>query len=210
MDNLSDLATSVTKMLETTNTWFMVLSTDMENIDLLIKKLALDGNHVDYYIDQVDLPTYLLSPEILDLIINKVFVRTIDGIKLKAKYDVFRYLAPNNCSYLSIDLCIPLTDTLLSCCLKRATINSQSNMRYGPIGNSPTETCKQQIENFILSDRCDRIFAYPQINSPIEETINKILEENGKKIKLIRIILGSFSNIQYTNKSTKYIYVIDD
>ncbi len=188
------------------NTWFMILSED--NYDLLVKKLVLDGNHVDYYLDRVDLPTYLLSPELLDIIINKVFIRTTQNVmELKNKYKLFPYFSPK--IYLDINLCLPLTDTLLSCCRKRAMINCRSNARYGPIGNSSTETLEQQIENFIQTDRCDRIFPYPKILLPIEETINKILEEHGKKIKLTKVLLSSFSH--YINNNTdKFIYVIDD
>lgn len=208
MDDLLQAAKSVTDRLEIKDTWFMIFS-DQNNVDLLIKKLSLDGNHIDYYLDRVDLPTYLLSPEILDVIINLVFVRKIQDnhpiMELKPKYKSFRYLAPNKLQYLDINLCIPLTDTLLSCCLKRAQIAS-TNHRYGPIGNSQSETLEQQIENFILTDRCDRIFKLAK--SPIETTVNTILQENGRKIKLTRVMLGSFSNLPY--RDTRYIYVIDD
>lgn len=191
--------------------------------DLIIQKRMLisDGVHLcqspnstQYYFDKVDLPTYLLSPEILDTITSRIFVRTIQDeesiMKLKPDYEQCRFLAPNSDPFLDTRCCIPLSDELIACCLKRVKAIGYSNplttVKYAPVGNSRYETVEQQMQNFIVSGRCDRIVGEGATGPGVEHTVSIILGENGKKIHTARVFMGSFpdsfkvSNVQSTGK----------
>ena len=146
-----------------------------------------------YHIDIVNLPQYLCSPEILTVVANKVFTKkTIDGkssIVLKKEYEEHKFLTPSEDPYLDDGLCIPLSDELLRCCNKFM----DKTIKYAILCDSPYESLEQQIENFILSGRAQRIVSYNGCTGPcVENTVSIILKENNKRIKYANILNGSF------------------
>ncbi len=147
---------------------------------------------------RVDLPSYLVSNEILTIIGNKVFTRGFmeDGKCLFIVRDEYvnrQYLAPNKEPFMINDKCIQLTDALLSVCAKFLGFQKES-LRLGRhyfLGNSIHETLEQQIENAIISERPHRILTLKPVG--IERTVNTILEEYDKSIKSCVILSGSFT-----------------
>jgi hypothetical protein len=146
----------------------------------------------DFYFDKVNLPTWLLSPELMTVISNRVFTRDCtDGkytMKLRPEYEMYRYLAPLGSPHLDPRACIPLSNELLACCLKFM----DKTHKYAPLGNSQYESLEQQIENFIVSGRADRVVSEGPTGPGPEDTAHIILKEANKSISTRRVLIGSF------------------
>ena len=166
-----------------------------------------------YYFDRVNLPSYLVSPELLTVIGNKIFVKKfINGksaIMLKDEYEEHRFLAPSNDPHLDDRLCIPLTDELLCVCHKFM----DKTVKYAPLGNTEHEILEQRIENFILTGRADRVISQGATGPCVEHTVDVILKENNKRIKSHNVLVGSFpknSEPRIVDKQHRWIRVVID
>ena len=163
----------------------------------------------DYYFESVNLPSYLVSPELLEIIINRVFIKIPGSCQsencsrvehefiLRSEYESYPYLGPNNSMMYSSDLCIHLSPTLLYCC--RKYIESKYHSRYYCIlGYTEVESLEQRMENFIVSGRADRVISRGSCMGPTgpceQDTVYRILKENGKYVKTANVLQGSFDS----------------
>lgn len=167
--------------------------------DIMIRREAQDPHNntlplvvTEFYFDKVNLPTWLLSPELMTVISNRVLMRELHNgnyvTKLRPEYASDRYLAPAGTPHLDPKMCIPLSDELLMCCIKFI----DKKYKYAPLGNSECESIEQQMENFMISGRADRIVSDGTTGPGPEHTANVILKENNKSISTRRVLIGSF------------------
>lgn len=79
----------------------------------------------NYYFDRVNIASFLVSPEILTVIGNKVFTKKFIDSKsvlvLKDEYQQRRFIASNDHPLMDDEICIPLTNKLLVICTKFIT-----------------------------------------------------------------------------------------
>ena len=157
----------------------------------------------NYYFELVDLPQYLRSPELIEIIVNTCFNRERT---LKAKYDEFPYLAPKSDQLLNKDDCVYLSGELINVCQRFLEIKDMSvetnylkdcekRCYFGVIGSDELETLEQKVENFLLTGRADRVCKFELVNFGPELTCGKILKEYGKEIKTAVVLNGSFEKV---------------
>lgn len=147
---------------------------------------------IEYQFDKVDLPTWLLTPEIMTVIANRVLIRQVEDGQyvtgIRPEYVANRYLAPIDDPHMDFKMCIPLSDELLRCCLKFL----DKTCKYAPLGCSSYETMEQQIENYMVTGRADRIVSTGPTGPGPEATAMIILRESRKSIVTRNVLVGSF------------------
>ena len=157
----------------------------------------------NYYFELVDLPQYLRSPELIEIIVNTCFNRERT---LKAKYVEFPYLAPKSEPLLNKDDCVYLSGELINLCqrfleIKNMSVetnylkDSEKRYYFGVIGEDDLETLEQRVENFLLTGRVDRVCKFEGAKSGPEFTCGRILKEHGKEIKTVVVLNGSFEKV---------------
>lgn len=160
----------------------------------------------EFYFDQTNLPSYLRSPEILDVLAKKCVIRsteTANGWDLKPEFQKERSVAPDSDPFMHPDLRIKLTDPLVNAIYKSLTEKDLGH-KYALIGPVGHETEAQRIENFIISGRADRIVGEGPTGPGPEHTVSLILRENKSCVKTARIMRQSFPKNGKSKRVSKY------
>lgn len=213
----------VAKILSTDNMPIKCIKED--NFDLVIKverDKTLPPNYPqeiragEFYFDRTDLPIYLRSPEILDVLAKKCCIRsteTTTGWDLKQEYKNERSVAPNNDPFMHSAQRIKLTDSLVNAIYKALT-EKEKGHKYALIG--PTdyrETEEQRIENFLITGRSDRVVGEGATGPSEEHTVSIILKEEKKNIKTVRVMKQSFprdGKYERVSKYNRWVRVVVD
>jgi len=150
-----------------------------------------------YYFNTTNLPQYLRSPEIIEVVTKKCCERsdeTNSGWNLKQKYKKYPYLADKSSQMGFVEqLGLKLTDELMEVYYKFIN-EKQLGHKYALIGPTDRfESQEQRIENFINSGRADRVCSEGAIGPGTEHTVGILLKENKKSIKTAHVMNGSFS-----------------
>lgn len=214
-NHLIAASTILVNTLTTDSTQYIVIS-DTKNADIMVERNecchGIGPILSKFYFDRVNLPTYLLSPEIMTIIANRTLIKIIgqNRYELKPEYVYHPFLAPMNNPHLDERICIPLTDELITCCKKYL----DKSWKYAPLGNSEYESLEQQMENFMISGRADRVLNRHGPTGPcIEDTVHEILKENNKKIKSCNMMIGSFPSYRspkVIKKEHRWIRIVMD
>lgn len=169
----------------------------------------------EFYFDKTELPSYLRSPEMIDVLSKKCFIRsteTANGWDLKPEYHKDRTIAPDSDPHMHHDLRLKLTDPLINAIYKSLTEKDLGH-KYALIGPTGYETESQRIENFILSGRADRVVSEGPTGPGEEHTASIILREFNKNIKTVRIMRQSFplnGKYERVSKYDRWIRMVVD
>jgi hypothetical protein len=149
-----------------------------------------------YYFNITNLPQYLRSPEIIEVVTKKCCERsneTKSGWDLKSKYKRYPYLVDKESSIGFVEqLVLKLTDELMEVYYKFIN-EKQLGHKYALIGPTDRfESQEQRIENFINSGRADRVCSEGAIGPGTEHTVSLILKDNKKSIRTAHVMNGSF------------------
>lgn len=172
----------------------------------LIMEIGRDKNlHIDspfnninpgtYYFNTTNLPEYLRSPEIIDVITKKCCIKseeTKSGWDLKPEYKQRPLLINDDNPFGSKSEHLELTEELMEIYYKVLN-EKQLGHKYALIGQTDRfESQEQRIENFINSGRADRIYSEGANGLGVQHTVGLILKDNKKVIKTAHVMQQSF------------------